>query len=334
MATTTVATATTTATATTANHRRSNNKTATSPTTGFIKLESGGGLAAKVKELCQQEKQQLHGQQEPPSSSPLPMDLDVRPSTSYKRKRTDRDPSITLALSAGPSLSPHPSASTPLSGTSQHHRLHHSTSISSPPLPYLSPQLPPLQQQPLSPIATSLNSLSSSLQQQLHLSSGTSPKYYPHHHHTASPPPSTSSSSSYNLRPYQLHNTSSSTIPLSSSVQYPAALGIPPSPPTPSIQIETVSLKSMPSDEPCFYFIRNLAITDTFTFRHLLDETDIIGTTPPPSGKRIIITDPSSERIFPLSQAIRSVVPRPSSSHMEFCLGLADKTSIDWSSYA
>ncbi|ORY96021.1 hypothetical protein BCR42DRAFT_430596 [Absidia repens] len=193
------------------------------------------------------------------------------------------------------------------------------------------------QQQSLSPIATSLNSLSSSLQQQLHLSSGASPKYYPHHHHTTTPPPS-ASSSSYNLRPYQLHNTSSSsssspsTIPLSSSTQYPPALGIPPSPPTPSIQIETVSLKSMPSDEPCIYFIRNLAITDSFTFRHLLDETDIIGTTPPPSGKRIIIADPSSERIFPLSQAIRSVLPRPSSSHMEFCLSLADKTSIDWSS--
>ncbi|ORZ07625.1 hypothetical protein BCR42DRAFT_397167 [Absidia repens] len=92
----------------------------------------------------------------------------------------------------------------------------------------------------------------------------------------------------------------------------------------------SASTPFMPSDEPCIYFIRNLAITDTFTFRHLLDETDITGA--PPPGKRIIIADPTSERIFPLSQAIRSVLPRPVSSHVEFCLGLTDKTSIDWSS--
>ncbi|KAI8081427.1 uncharacterized protein BX664DRAFT_268955 [Halteromyces radiatus] len=226
-----------------------------------------GGLAAKVKELSQQQ-QRLSPQQLP---SPLPSDFMMGPSTSYKRKRTNNN---TASKMSSPPLAsikpPHSSASTPLYGTGPLLQ-QHPTSISSPPSSYLVPQLPPLQQQ-----------------QQQH------------------------------VQQQQSSNTSP-TSPL------------PPMHPPP-IQIETVSLKSMPSDEPCIYFIRNLAITDTFTFRHLLDETDITSS-PPPPGKRIIIADPTSERIFPLSQAIRSVLPHPISSHMEFCLGLTDKTSVDWNSH-
>ncbi|CDS11415.1 hypothetical protein LRAMOSA03678 [Lichtheimia ramosa] len=91
--------------------------------------------------------------------------------------------------------------------------------------------------------------------------------------------------------------------------------------------LETVSLKSPDSR----YYLRNLAITDTFTFRDLLKEIDM--TTSPPPGKRIVVSDERNETFFPLDQAIRSVIRRPLSSHMELCLGLRDKPSIDWNNY-
>lgn len=113
----------------------------------------------------------------------------------------------------------------------------------------------------------------------------------------------------------------------------------PPSPPTPVVKnnepeivVETVSLKTFPTPEcPSTYHIRNLAISDTFTFRDLLQEVDMIGT--PPPGKKIVISDEKNEMVFPLDQAIRSVFRRPSSTHMELCVSLSDKPSIDWSMY-
>lgn len=113
----------------------------------------------------------------------------------------------------------------------------------------------------------------------------------------------------------------------------------PPSPPTPVVKnnepeivVETVSLKTFPTPEcPSTYHVRNLAISDTFTFRDLLQEVDMIGT--PPPGKKIVISDEKNEMVFPLDQAIRSVFRRPSSTHMELCVSLSDKPSIDWSMY-
>jgi hypothetical protein len=100
------------------------------------------------------------------------------------------------------------------------------------------------------------------------------------------------------------------------------------------MKINTVSLRRMPSDndddDESIYFIRNLAITDTFTFRDLIEEMDINGAPPPPPFKRLVIADPSTNRIFPFSQPIRSVLPHPSSPHVEFCLGVTDKTPINW----
>ncbi|KAI7895496.1 uncharacterized protein EV154DRAFT_495115 [Mucor mucedo] len=101
---------------------------------------------------------------------------------------------------------------------------------------------------------------------------------------------------------------------------------------TPGV-IETVSLKSSPLENrmDSIYYIRNLAITDSYTFKDLLSEIDFAG--PPPPGKRVVISDVKRERIFPLGQAIRSVIRYPTDSHVEFYLGLADKASIDWSNY-
>ncbi|KAI8091149.1 uncharacterized protein B0P05DRAFT_529023 [Gilbertella persicaria] len=92
--------------------------------------------------------------------------------------------------------------------------------------------------------------------------------------------------------------------------------------------VETVSLR--PSSSPDTYYFRNLAITDTFTFRDLLAEIDMTGS--PPPGKRIVISD--ADKFYPLDQAIRSVIRRPTCTHLELCLGLTDKPSIDWSTYS
>lgn len=91
--------------------------------------------------------------------------------------------------------------------------------------------------------------------------------------------------------------------------------------------IETVSLKS---SESSMYYFRNLAITDTFTFRDLLNEIDMIGS--PPPGKRIVISD--NEKFYPLDQPIRHVIQRPASTHLDLSLGLTDKPSINWSVYS
>ncbi|CEP10025.1 hypothetical protein [Parasitella parasitica] len=98
------------------------------------------------------------------------------------------------------------------------------------------------------------------------------------------------------------------------------------------IVIETVSLRPLPveSNPSASYYFRNLAITDTFTFRDLLAEIDMTGS--PPPGKRIVISD--SEKIYPLDQAIRSCIRRPRSTHLDLCLGLTDKPSINWSTYS
>ncbi|KAG0766103.1 hypothetical protein G6F57_004092 [Rhizopus arrhizus] len=90
--------------------------------------------------------------------------------------------------------------------------------------------------------------------------------------------------------------------------------------------IETVSLRSLNNSST--YYIRNLAITDTYTFRDLLSEIDL--STPPPPGKRIVISDIYKKKLFPLNQPIRSVIPNPNDTHIEFYLGLSDKASIDW----
>ncbi|KAI9302978.1 hypothetical protein BJ944DRAFT_232563, partial [Cunninghamella echinulata] len=308
-----------------------------------------GGLAAKVKEL--QESSSSSSSSLPPSLPPpsLP-DITMIPSTSYKRKRTNNEhPDLDINL-------PHSSASTPLyssssslisspppssSSSSQHHHHHlhhphshhhhphahhHTTSISSPPPHFISSQLPPLQppqQQQQQPISASLSSLSSSLQHQLQLSSKYNPYPSPINSTSSVPPPplptssSSSTSSNNNNSRYMSqqhtyhhhHHQQQQQSPVSQSQPSPTS-SLPPM--QPFIQIETVSLKT---------------ITDTFTFRQLLDEIDI---TSPPPGKRIVISDPQSDRVFPLSQPIRSVLPRPTSSHMEFYLGLTDKTSIDW----
>lgn len=98
--------------------------------------------------------------------------------------------------------------------------------------------------------------------------------------------------------------------------------------------IETVSLKSSPSiskqQEDCYY-VKNLAITDSYTFRDLLSEIDFAGT--PPPGKRIVISDDKRERIFPLNQPIRSVIRYPKTTHAEFYLGITEKPSIDWNNF-
>lgn len=147
-----------------------------------------------------------------------------------------------------------------------------------------------------------------------------------HHHHR----PTNSFSSQ--LPPLHLRTPSLSS--LSSTLQHQLHV-------TPSFNntyrhggvIETVSLKSSPLDNrmDSIYYIRNLAITDSYTFKDLLSEIDFAG--PPPPGKRVVISDVKRERIFPLGQAIRSVIRFPSDSHVEFYLGLADKASIDWSNY-
>lgn len=91
--------------------------------------------------------------------------------------------------------------------------------------------------------------------------------------------------------------------------------------------IETVSLKA--SDRHHMYYFRNLAITDNFTFRDLLAEIDMTGS--PPQGKRIVISD--ADKFYPLDQAIRSVIRRPISTHLDLSLGLTDKPSINWNTY-
>ncbi|KAI9281213.1 hypothetical protein BC943DRAFT_329946 [Umbelopsis sp. AD052] len=98
--------------------------------------------------------------------------------------------------------------------------------------------------------------------------------------------------------------------------------------------VETVTLKSLPqfSHDPRknipTYLVRNLAISDSFTFRDILEEIEM--NAPPPPGKRIIISDASNEIVFPMDLPIRSVIRDPVEPHVELCLGLADVPSVDW----
>ncbi|KAI8645135.1 hypothetical protein BD408DRAFT_90861 [Parasitella parasitica] len=254
----------------------------------YNNVVAGGALAQKVREISfQQQYNNSNNRHEPMAETP---DFSMMTSsTSVKRKRT-------TTMSKPPSAS----ASTPLlysnNNHGQHPHHHHHLHHQHPP-----PQAPPSSQQqvarpnhsfssqlpPLHLRTPSLSSLSSTLQQQLHVT----PSY----------------------------NSARSMIP-----------------PTYSKVIETVSLKSSPSlnnndEQQQVYYIRNLAITDSYTFRDLLSEIDFAGS--PPPGKRVVISDLKRERIFPLGQAIRSVIRYPTDTHVEFYLGLSEKASIDWNNY-
>ncbi|SAL95275.1 hypothetical protein [Absidia glauca] len=89
------------------------------------------------------------------------------------------------------------------------------------------------------------------------------------------------------------------------------------------------SSSSFSNTPSSFYFIRNLAITDTFTFHQLLEEIEMDR---PPAGKRIVISNTTNDTFYPLNEPIRSVLRDPPSSHVELCLGLCDKPSFAWSS--
>lgn len=178
-------------------------------------------------------------------------------------------------------------------------------------------QLPPLHSR--GPSVSSLPSVPQQQQQQQQ-----SMQLYHQHHHTSNKAKevNTASRSSALLD----HSAPSSPVIKHESMEItspPASVVLPP------IMIETVSLKSSNSPDAVYYF-RNLAITDNFTFRDLLAEIDMTGA--PPPGKRIVISD--SEKFYPLDQAIRSVIRRPASTHLDLCLGLTDKPSINWNTYS
>ncbi|KAI8377575.1 uncharacterized protein BYT42DRAFT_349099 [Radiomyces spectabilis] len=252
-------------------------------------LSSGlrrGGLAAKVNEIAYRQQQQQQHAHQSPLQPELPDFSTMSASTSLKRKRT--------GTPVSPLRKPCSSASTPLLPTATApFSYRQNAPIAAPRFSYtvheapetFSSQLPPLHTRNVSS-SSAFCSLSSSLQQQLHLS-----KPYPQ-------PPTLLAHKSALLDSYPM--------------------------------VETVSLKMAPSlsEENPTYCIRNLAITDHFTFRDLLAEIEMIGS--PPPGKRIVVFDDKNETIFPFDQAIRSVIQRPESSHLELCLGLTDKASIDW----
>lgn len=168
-------------------------------------------------------------------------------------------------------------------------------------------------------------------------------------YHTSNRPPDfsmmTTSTSSKRKRLNQPPSSSASTpllqqhsifqpYPISRQPTSSFSSQLPPLQP-PMKTIETVSLKRSSTmncnmdDDDDVYYIRNLAITDTYTFRDLLSEIDFAGS--PPPNKRITISD--GERVFPLGQAIRSVIRYPTETHVELYLGLAEKASINWSNY-
>ncbi|KAI9494640.1 hypothetical protein BDB00DRAFT_871191 [Zychaea mexicana] len=297
-------------------------------------LLEGGGIAAKVREMQYHHPHHHHHHHHHQYRSSTPPDFSMmQPSSSLKRKRISKQQQQQHPSS--PSEKPHSSASTPLYATGMAPLLSHhpSSSSSSSSGTALSPRghdpaessfsLPPLHSR-----ASSLSALSSSFQNHLHLSGP-----YP----TTSAYPAAAAAAAATATqppPPPPRQPSSSTPPLqvATSANSTSTGGSGGSPPLPQQlkSLETVSLKSM--DTPSKYYFRNLAITDTFTFRDLLKEIDMTGT--PPAGKRIVVSDEKNETFFPLDQAIRSVIQRPLSTHMELCLGLSDKPSIDWSSYA
>ncbi|KAL7334602.1 hypothetical protein PS15p_200201 [Mucor circinelloides] len=262
----------------------------------YNNVVGGGALAQKVREISFQQQYNNNHRQDTMAESP-DFSMMTTSTSAVKRKRTS-----TL------SKPPIASASTPLLYSNNHHTQH------------------------------------------------------PHHHHHhlhhqhPPPPPPTSSQQQQVARPNHsfssqlppLHLRTPSLSSLSSTLQH--QLHVTPSfnstrpmiPPTYSKVIETVSLKSSPSlnnnddqqqqpQQQQVYYIRNLAITDSYTFRDLLSEIDFAGS--PPPGKRVVISDLKRERIFPLGQAIRSVIRYPTDTHVEFYLGLSEKASIDWNNY-
>lgn len=270
----------------------------------------GGALAAKVREISfQQPHYRLH---DPPESPDFSM---MTASTSVKRKRTsaklevDR-PSSSASTPLYASGGGNSSNNTPSIMNHRHSNLHlhhqqqqqqqQSSSSSRQPTGSFSSQLPPLHlRQP------SLSSLSSTLQHQLHVTPDT---------FNNNMNPNTAATTNNN------NNTRHQTLPVFHHLPQHKV-------------IETVSLKCTPvkEDNKEVYYIRNLAITDNYTFQDLLSEIDFAG--PPPPGKRVVISDSKRERIFPLAQAIRNVIRYPTDTHIEFYLGLTEKASIDWSNY-
>lgn len=227
-------------------------------------------------------------------------------SASLKRKRTKQSVAEDEPF-------PRKTASTPLKHAGQKAPSRNTVRFFEPPAtqqhtPHESRQvLPPQHSTQLAPLkprrgshahTSSLSSLSAIMQQQLRLQ----PSAAPH----------STGSSSYANYPYQPHQQSGVCI------------------------VETVSLRSLPqfSHDPRknvpTYLVRNLAISDTFTFRDILEEIEM--NAPPPPGKRIVISDANNEIVFPMDLAIRSVIKDPSEPHVDLCVGLADLPSIDWSS--
>ncbi|KAF1797569.1 hypothetical protein V8B55DRAFT_1515093 [Mucor lusitanicus] len=317
-----------------------------------------GGLAAKVREISS--SSQYHHHPPPPHPSQhqpqmlrmhdVPDFTRLSHSTSMKRKRTFKHATKSPKMDSQPQQPqqqphqqrPHHSVSTPLFTTSsssrmnnflQQHSFTPSTSTSNvPAMPqefqqhvqqqqqivhvpqqhvHVQPsqqhiqtpqmadnfpsQLPPLQtrshHEPIDPLPTSSSSLHAQQQQQQQQQPASQAQVYPHDTIMTSPRPE------------------EAVVP-------------------PPMVVETVSLRplSTSSEAPSSYYFRNLAITDSFTFRDLLAEIDMTGS--PPPGKRIVISD--SEKFYPLDQAIRNVIRRPNSTHLELCLGLTDKVYLDW----
>ncbi|KAG2188556.1 hypothetical protein INT44_001310 [Umbelopsis vinacea] len=100
--------------------------------------------------------------------------------------------------------------------------------------------------------------------------------------------------------------------------------------------VETISLRSALTEQErnnpslissaATYYLRNLAITDTFTFRDILREIDLTGNAPPP-GKKIVITNIENDRTFPMDIPIRSAIQgRP---HIDLCIDLQDIVSFN-----
>lgn len=291
-------------------------------------IDGRSSLAARVRNMGRIE--QYHG--EPPDLS------NMSSSTSLKRKRTEgaARSSASTPLLAHPYTSP----SSPIPHVDNNNNNNNNNNNGS---CFSMHQLPPLQQQPPPPPPPSAGPHHPLPHHHHH---PPPPPHHPHHHQAPSPRNPTASMSALPL-PRQYQPSSDDGIPggLSrrmSSPQYHFQQSPPPGPApfascssssSPSLDapsVDTVSLKSSNTQQPTYY-VRNLAITDLFTFRDLLTEVEMIGS--PPAGKRIVISDEKNERIYPMDQPIRSVIRRPVSTHVELCLGLKDTPSIDWSTY-
>ncbi|OBZ89385.1 hypothetical protein A0J61_02563 [Choanephora cucurbitarum] len=275
-------------------------------------IVSSGGLAAKVREISSlQHPQQMVRMHDTPDFSRMTH------STSNKRKRIYKH-----AVQKSPpkieanTIRPHSSISTPLYGTPRqdnmfmqpHYPFTPSTSAN---------HNPHIQEfQPAHDNIQTVDSFPSQLPP-LHPSRGIA--------NMASPP----QQQQQLVYPLESPRPTATKSMINTSVPMPEPMDISP------LMVETVSLRplipsSASSSASDNYYFRNLAITDTFTFRDLLAEIDMTGS--PPPGKRIVISD--ADKFYPLDQAIRSVIRRPTSTHLELCLGLTDKPSIDWSTYS